>query len=107
MISPVSGWVDETLCKWSEYALPEDVQCQRSALHVKFAKNGQGSFVVTVHHDEFGGEVAWRVLHVASGTELYYQAYGSIEAPDVTVSEKFEKLPAGTYRLDLGDLESE
>lgn len=106
-IPPVANWIDKTVCTWTEYDVPKDILCERSIQPATFQKNGQGEVAVTVHHDRYPAEVAWRVLHVASGTELYYQPYGSIKDPEVTVSETFEKLPVGEYRLDIGDLESE
>jgi secreted trypsin-like serine protease len=105
-ISSVGTWVDNTICQWSAYDRPVDVTCDPSVQTAKFEHNGPGAFVVSVKHNEYSEEVAWRLLHEASTTELHYQPYNSVTEGGVTVIERFEQLPVGIYRLDLSDMET-
>ncbi|CAB9511818.1 Vitamin K-dependent protein C (Fragment) [Seminavis robusta] len=102
-ISSVGTWIDAKICEWTDYRKPSEVLCKRSAMKTSFEQNGPGAFVVTVKHDKFPEDVSWRLLHEASSTELYFQAYDKADEACVTVTERFEHLPAGTYRLDISD----
>ena len=103
---PVSSWIDEAICRLSDYDMPGDISCPNGPSE-NFKHDGTGKFTVIVQHDEYPKEVAWRIIHPATRTELYYQAYNSVHDPQVTVSETFEGLPAGEYHLEIADLETE
>jgi secreted trypsin-like serine protease len=96
-------WIDETTCAWSTKP-PDIIDCTRAKhQHVPYESNGPGHMTVTVQHDKFSREVAWVLTHLESTTQLYYQAYDSLEEEHVTVTQTFQRLPVGEYQLELGD----
>jgi len=106
-LSSSADWIDKTACDLSDYEISGDIRCSNSGHSPTLELNGKGTFTVTVKHDKYSSEVSWRVTHPETYTQMYYQPYQSTHEPEVLVIETFEHLPAGTYQLEIADLESE